>query len=204
MEFNPYYSEVSDESLFLQMTLGDKMAASILVKRFEHLGRQMAGVYIRNECLRDKTDIDYYETIQDSINKAFRYYQIGQGRFYIFCRNILEQNLCSQTQKFVTEKEKQKELVSLDSSIKYDSTLSYHDVIADTRELSLAEHYDVDDVLDKLSSLKEEHAPAIYLLYSQGISQREIARQVKLSLYRVREIIKTIELYLDGINLRLR
>ena len=204
MNFNPYYSEISDESLFLQMAGGDKMASGILFKRYEYLGKQMAGVFIRKECLRDKTDLDYYEAIHDSINKAFRYYQIGQGRFYVFCRNLLEQNLIQETKKFALEKEKQKELVSLDSPLGGDKTLSYHDVIGDSRQLTMSEHCDVNNVLEILSSLNDEYAKEVYVLYTQGVSLREIAKELNISYYRVHEIVKNISSHLSSFNLRLR
>lgn len=198
MKFDTYYTQVSDEALFLLMTQGDKQASTTLFRRYEFLGRQIAGVHIRRNCLYGYTDESFHETIHDSIEKSFRYYQLNQSRFTTFCRNSLEQNITNKTQSIILEKKKQKQIINLDAEINDHSATPYHEIIGDNRDLTMDQIIELNNLVEKMSSNSN---PAVrfnfkVLLCSiSGLSIKETADKLNTTVYRVRQALK------EGMNI---
>ena len=71
-----FLCNVSDETLFLKMSQGDKTAQGVLLARFERFGFQYANQQIKLNNLKNCRDIDFIDVIDDAIYKAFRYYHM--------------------------------------------------------------------------------------------------------------------------------
>ena len=186
------FSRVSDEELFFLMTLGDKFAQDILIRRYEYLGRQMAGVFIRQKGLKNVTDQDFVDEIHDAIFKAFRYYSFSGKPFTFFCRDLLNQNLVRVIEELVLDYQRMCERIDLDGQVRLGAETLNHEIICNQNNLSLARLYDVDEFLMKLSSsnsLELQIVAKIYLLHEMGYTIREIVRYTKISNYQVRRVI---------------
>ena len=205
MHYTLDYVQVSDESLFIQMTRGNKMAATILFNRYEHLGKQIAGTFIRVECLRGYDTDDFLGIIHDSINKAFRYYQLNQTRFMTFCRNIITQNIAEKIGMIKNELIKQKEVLSLDEN-DTEQDRGLHEIIADPHQLSMSDYCDINLFLENLSEKSDPNIrihSKVYILFNLGVSIKEIAKRLNLTLYTVRKYIQETQDGLNGVILRL-
>lgn len=203
MHYSLDYVQVSDESLFILMTQGNKMASTILLNRYEHLGRQIAGVHIRTECLRGYTDEDFIEVIHDSIAKAFRYYQLNQTRFATFCRNIITQNIVSRVKEIKLEMAQRQDTISLDD---YDEAnqRENHDLIGDN-QLSMADYCDLNEFIENMSSSTNPNVrlySKVITLYSTDMTIKEISEKLGISVYQVRKIINDAPFIMDGINFK--
>lgn len=205
-----FFSHVSDETLFLLMAQGDKYAQELLVRRYEHLGNQLAIHYIRLIGVRGVYFQDCLEVIHDAINKVFRYYSINTNRFYQFARDALNQAVLRFILQIRDDQERRKEMVDLDEVCDVTGT-TYHELIKDDSGLSFADSCDVDMFLENLSStnsLKKRRIARIYLLHQAGYTLQEIADRVGGTIYEARKIINDMENMIDGldivVNYRLR
>ena len=191
--FDPFFSSISDEDLFKQMSEGNSSAQDILIRRYEHLGRQLAGTAIRTHVeLRGYTDNDYLEIIHDTINRAFRYYQLYRERFFPYCYELLSQAISRRTSELELEAKERCENVYLDASTTYDDEVRYHDVIGNL-ELSSPKQYEVDEVLDYITNTNNRETKIIartLLLSAAGYTIREISEILRITTYKVRTILE--------------
>ena len=198
-----FFSRVSDEALFLQMASGDKFSQGVLVKRYEHLGKQIAMTLARTAGLKRVNDNDFMEAIYDAISKIFRYYMIGEVRFHQYAKEILNQTLLREVAIMVEEKIKDNEIVNLDDSLDGSET-TYHEIIKDERQLNQADICDVNIFLENISSsssLKKRRIARIYLLHEAGYSISEIASRTGATIYEIRNIINNISDIVDGLDI---
>jgi len=190
------FSRVSDEALFLQMTLGDKFSQDILLRRYEHLGRQIAMVFARQNCLKNVTDQDFIEVIYDTIFRTFRYYNLHGQKYFVFCRESLNQELYREASEKADNQIKQKSIVNLDDKFGDNDELLFSDVIEDKPVLDFSEQCDIDLFLENLSStnsLKKRKIARIYLMHVYGYTLTEIAKKTNSSIYEVRNVVNNAE-----------
>ena len=195
---------LSDEALFLNMVGGNKTAQSVLFKRFELLGRQIAGVFIRTKNLNGCTDQTFIEDIHEGILKIFRYYQVSDKKLYLFASEVLTQNI--QRKVIAIEQSKAISILELDAEISVDDNRSYHDVIADEQDNSFIPFSTLDEAIDSLSSVNDSYfkkAAKYYLLYSAGYTLRELSNMTKRNMYQIRKAIKYVEDHISDYNLEL-
>ena len=187
-----YFSRVSDEELFLLMALGDVQAQDILFRRYLHLGRQIAGVFIRQVGIKTATDEDFVEIIYDSIHKAFRYYSLDGKQFILFTRDILNQNLSRAILFYAEEMSQKKEAVELDGAVSKGSETLNAEVIYDSDILSIPDEYNFTEFVTNISSSRSMElkiVAKIYLLHQAGYNIREISQMTNISVYQVRRIV---------------
>ena len=189
--------QIPDEELFLLMSQGDKQAQAMLFQRYGFLGRQITGALIRQIRQENNVNItceDFQDVIEDCIFKSIRYYSLEKGLFYVFTKDILNQTLSRVVKDRAYEKTLDREILSLDCPIKNDTSMSYHEVIAEN-QLTSSEQYDLDNFLDvTFSSPNSKRALAgrIYTLYHLGFTLREIAKKLKTTVYEVRNVLNDI------------
>lgn len=187
---------VPDEVLFNNMTQGDVLSHDILYMRCERLGRQIAGVLIRTNQLYGLTDQDFIGCIDEGIRKVFHYYSSSKIRFFIYCREILNQCLAKEIQEVLAEKEATQNMIPLDENLHGSATLTYHDVIPDKYNLSSSKEYDVDKFLNVLSSPtseKNKNRVRIITMSAMGYTIAEIASKTRTSKYFVRCVLERKE-----------
>ena len=192
-----FLCNVSDETLFLKMSQGDKTAQGVLLARFERFGFQYANQQIKLNNLKNCRDIDFIDVIDDAIYKAFRYYQVGKNRFSTFCCDILIQEIARVANLFAFEATKEKESIRLDSSIVEGSDHEFHDIVSDTTQLSSSEQFDIDNFLDRYENTadpKEKKILKIYLMSKLDIPMPEISKKLGITLYEVRNCLKEAKL----------
>ena len=196
---------LSDEALFSAMVGGEKYAQSILYRRYEILGRQIAGVFIRTKFLEGYTDQDFMECIHEAIMKVFKYYHIGDRKFYVYARDIITQYI--QRKAILIEIEKEKfNTIDLDSPISNDDSRNFHEVVADNRENISRSIVKLDDAISSISSTENTYfkkSSKLYLLYKAGYSFKELSTMTNLNYYQVRKAIKYVEEHLMDYNLEL-
>lgn len=199
-----FFPCVSDESLFIQMTKGNKQSQEILFRRYEHKGRQIAGAIIRQKRLLNYTDQDFYEDIIYAILKAFRYYVVNACRFSEFCTNTLKSHIARAIVTKQQEDARLGELFSLDSPIRDDSTLTFHEVVGDDGQLSSGDYYDANTFLNNVyfsSSTKKRMVARIYILRSMGYTLNEISKKTHRTIYEIREVLKNFEKFIIGLDI---
>lgn len=185
-------SHVSDETLFNNMALGDVFAHDVLFDRYVRIGRQIAGMLIRVNGLVGMTDQDFITVIEDSVEKAFRYYNTSGIRFYVYCKEILNQNLSNAVMEILNNKEHTRGAIELDSPVNEKSSLTYHEIVADKHKLSSSNEYDLSRFLNVLSSPENpeiKNAAKVLLLSEMGYTINEIICKTRLSQYFVRKIL---------------
>ena len=198
-----FFSRISDEALFLRMASGDKFSQEILVKRYVHLGKQIAMSLARNSGLRRVTDMDFMEAILETIDKCFRYYTIGMVRFNQYARELLTQTLSREVALMAEEQAITKEMLNLDDTLD-NSDATYHEIIKDESLLTHSDLFDVDVFLENISSsssLKKRRIARIYLLNEAGYSANEIAAKTGATKYEIRRIIENISNLVDGLDI---
>ena len=131
-----YYSNISDEALFLKMTQGDLNAQAILLHRFEHAGFQCLNVLSRKYCYFAFEDNDFIDVIDGAIYKSFRYYRLNERKFGPFCFDILNQSISQKLGEMVAENLKLGEVLYLDAPIVGDDNAYFHEIISDNYHLS--------------------------------------------------------------------
>ena len=200
---DPFFSRVSDEALFLLMTQGDKFAQDLLIRRYEHLGNQLAIHYIRVTGLKGVLFQDCLETIHDTINKVFRYFRLNTNRFYQFAKDALNQAIIRLILQIRDDLERRKEIIDLDDYC-FSNGTTYHELIKDDTALSASDLCDVNAFLENLSStnsLKKRRIARIYLLHEAGYTLQEIADRVGGTIYEVRKIVNEIENLIEGLDI---
>lgn len=191
-----YYSHLSDEELFLQMSHGDKEAYGVLYHRYQYFGNQCAAAMIRTNHLFDYSSYDFSGSIDDSIDRAFRYYN-GKDSFSHFCKDLITQSLSREINEFITHNAA-RTAIYLDSQISEDG-LDYHEIIHNPNELSIREQYNYTQFIDDklhVSDPKMRKALKIFQLKFIGYSIQEIARKLNCSVYDVRHSLKEVLDYL--------
>ena len=199
---NTFYPNVTDESLFLLMSQGNKEAQDILFRRYVHLGRQIAGAQIRQRGLRHMTDERFVPIIYDTVYKSFRYYRMNECMFFLYCRELLNQNISQEADLIEEELEQKKTTICLDDFLDGGAT-TYHEMVpANERPLTIPETADVNDFLEHLSSTgspKKRKLARIYIMYQMGYSISEIMEKLQATQYTVRKVIEDPQKYIDGI-----
>ena len=188
-----FLRNVSDETLFLRMSQGDKTAQGVLLGRYERFGFQYANQLIRINNLRNCRDIDFIDVIDDAIYKAFRYYKLGQVKFSTFCNDILTQEVARKANQFAFEATKEKESIRLDSPILQDCDSEFHEIIGDTTQLSSSEEFDINNFLDmyeNTTDLSKKKMLKIYLMFELDITIPEISRKLGITMYEVRSCLR--------------
>lgn len=194
------FNAVSDETLYTMMAQGNAVAHDTLMMRYDTVGRQMALSMIRIYGVFNKKVQDYYDTIYDSINKAFRYYSIDDSKFYPFIYEILKQNLYRVTQDYLQETRSIGNVVSLDSKIN-SSDNTFYDVIGEKDDESSNHEFDINDLINKFSlssNSRKRLIACVFVLYKQGYSISEIAAITGRSKYAIRKIFENGKDYFDG------
>ena len=200
---NTFYPNVSDESLFLLMSQGSKEAQDILFRRYVHLGRQIAGAQIRQRGLKNTTDEYFVPVIYDTVYKSFRYYRLNDCLFFLYCRELLNQNIAAEADIREEELEEHRASICLDDFIA-DSSNTFHEIVpANERPLTVPETADVNDFLEHLSSTgspKKRKLAKIYIMYQMGYSITEIIEKLQTTQYTTRKVIEDPQKYIDGIQ----
>lgn len=198
---NTFFPNVTDESLFLLMSQGNKEAQNILFRRYVHLGRQIAGTLIRQRGLRNTTDEYFVPVIHDAVYKSFRYYKMNECLFFLFCRELLNQCINAEADIREEELEHDKANCHLDDFVA-GSTNTYHEVVESNNEpLTVPETLDVNDFLEHLSSSnspKKRRLARIYIMYQMGYSVNEIMEKLDVTQYTVRKVLEDPTKYIDG------
>ena len=191
--FDPFFSSISDEDLFKRMSEGNLSAQEILIRRYEHLGRQLAGTAIRTHVeLRGCTDSDYLEVIYDTINRAFRYYQSHRERFFPYCYELLSQAISRRTSELELEAKERCENIHLDASTNYENGVRYDEVIGDL-ELCSSKQYEVNEILEYIANTNNRETKIVIrtlLLSAAGYTIREISKILRITSYKVRTILE--------------
>lgn len=200
---NTFYPNVPDESLFLLMSQGSKEAQDILLRRYVHLGRQIAGVLIRQRGLRNTTDEYFIPVIYETIFKSFRYYRINDCQYFLYCRELLNQSINSEADIREEELEQDRATFYLDDFIN-GSTNTYHEIVSDDEtSLTVPEIADVNEFLEHLSSTnspKKRKLGRIYIMYQMGYTITEIVEKLQTTQYTVRKVLGDPQKYIDGIK----
>jgi len=191
--FDPFFSSISDEDLFKRMSEGNLSAQEILIRRYEHLGCQLAGTAIRTHVeLRGCTDNDYLEVIYDTINRAFRYYQPYRERFFPYCYELLSQAISRRTSELELEAKERCENIHLDASTNYENGVRYDEVIGDL-ELCSSKQYEVNEILEYIANTNNRETKIVIrtlLLSAAGYTIREISKILRITSYKVRTILE--------------
>lgn len=203
----PFFPRVSDESLFIQASMGDKEAFDALYHRCEHIGRQIAGAVIRQKGISYFTDQDFISVINDAILKIFRYYTLNELRFEVYVKEIMGQHIGRAVTEAEIEVSRRGDPISLDQTIHFDSQFTFHEVVPLDPSLNAGQIYDINCFLENLSSSnspKRRLIAKIYLLHEMGYTLTEISKKVKRSRYIVRNIINNFNQYLDGTTITIK
>lgn len=187
-----FLCNVSDETLFLKMSQGDRTSQGVLLGRYEKVGFQYVNQLIRTNNLKNYRDIDFIDLIDDTIYKAFRYYQVGKISFFAFCSDLLNQALTHKVNQIIADSIKENEAIRLDALISSNDDTSYHEIISDTTQLSSSEQFDIDNFLDKIENVKNprtRRALKVYLMYKLDMTIKEITEKLGISTYDARTAI---------------
>ena len=187
-----FLRNVSDETLFLKMSQGDKTAQGVLLSRYERVGFQYVNQLIRINNLKNYRDIDFIDLIDDTIYKAFRYYNVGKIKFFLFCSDLLSQALTYKVNQIIIKAAREKEAIRLDAPIAKDDDTDFHEIISDTTQLSSSEQYDIDSFLDRIENIKDpkkKRALKIYLMSKLDMTIKEITEKLGISTYDARSAI---------------
>lgn len=183
------FQNVSDETLFLNMSHGDKTAQAILLMRFEKIGFQYAALQIKQNNLKDYRDIDFIDLIDETIYKAFRYFSVGEVRFWTFCSELLNQAISQKISEILADHSREKEAIRLDAPIGKDNGRCYHELVSDTAELRSPKDLDIDLFLDnyeKTTNPRTKMLYKVFLLCSFDMSIKQAASKLGLTYYVAR------------------
>lgn len=185
--------DVSDEELFSMSAQGNVFAHDVLFHRYERIGRQIAGSFVRVNKLYGMTDQDFIEQIEDGVAKVFRYYNYSFGSFYVYCRAILNQSLATAVGQAVDERCKTQNAIQLDASISESGFGTYHELVADKDNVDSSSQIDLNKMFETLSSpskSKNKTIIKVIMLSIMGYSRHEISCKTQLSYYLVRKILE--------------
>lgn len=187
---------MSDETLFLRMSQGDRFAQSILLHRYEYAGFQCFRVLARQFNVYNYKPMDFIDIIDETIYKSFRYYRLNEKTFKSYCYELLNQTLTKQLTTIVSDAVQLKDVIYLDSPICDDSSNSYHDIVEDTCRLSAPEEYSMKEFLENLIKKSDENtrlAIEIYKYHLYGMPLHQIAKKCDVTIYRVRKSVRVAE-----------
>ena len=191
-----YYSHLSDEDLFLQMSHGDRDAYGALYLRYRFFGNQAASTMIRTNNLFNCSCYDFTNAIDDGIDRAIRYYN-GGGNFSMYCKELITQSLNRDINEFLTRNDS-KAPIYLDSPVSNDG-VDYHEIIHNPNELSIREQFNFIEFFDdkkKIGNVQTKKALRIFQLKYAGYTLQEISKKMHCSVYDVRHSLDVIIEYL--------
>ena len=202
MIFDNKLPHISDEALFSFAAHGSKLAYSVLYNRYMFVGRQIAGATIRINGMFWLTDLDFVDEIHDAIDKSFRYFQVFNGNYTCFIRDLINQGIAKKI-KELNSSPKDPRIIELDSIVDDDNT-ELHELVGDKHSSIDTKEIEMDALLENISSSSEpknRDAVNIYIMHQADYSIREIAKMTGLNVYQVRRQIDYVKERLDNINL---
>ncbi|MFA5421450.1 MAG: hypothetical protein WC344_01470 [Bacilli bacterium] len=198
---------VCDEQLILCYRQNSLEAYRLLLNRKHQCSLPLLKKYVNQSRLIGADMNDYYSIFLESFHKAIKRYMFDGNLFQTYFLKVLNRDLAGFYRTLSNPNSPRNNSFSLDSTVTPESTLTFHDVLADDRQKIDARNYaNVNGAFCLIESDSrtnyEESVKRIVMLKAAGYSADEIAKITNIKVTVVRRRLN--DFYHDELGMKIK